>query len=442
MCLICKTKVAKVYVDDRGNEIENFERRARSLPPRPSPASSPTGVNITGQGLGLGHQGPGQGQGAAEYTPARPSSADRRSSLALAATPQETMSPLAGLAPLESTVLQSAAARRAEKEAAEALAGDVRRDSAGNAMGDPMLAAMAGEAPPPSGGRRASSASARRDSGQPPKADESQANIQFNLQMWIHGLIATNETLREDLGLPLHVKSTQKIMNLMNTSQALAISEINTLVQFAQEQTEENTSLQRLVEASDEEGGGHGKKRPRPSPKRGKAASPARHRALVPVQVQESNELSWCDSEPTAENRGRTRTQSGDSRQVPAPPSAPPSVQGTPVQGQGRRRGQAQGEGTNHKEFNLFPSDGTASKPLGKAALGHREDKLAPILPPPSAETSPSQRSKADKSSKAEPNFVKISKNNGKGESPEAIVKHDKIAHRKEFARNMYKSTK
>ena len=104
------------------------------------------------------------------------------------------------------------------------------------------------------------------------------------VEMWIQSLISTNDWLREELGLPKHVKSTRKIVHLMNSSHPLAISDINAMVLYAQEQTEENASLQRLLESGgvhdtyDVDEGLHKLKRPRSSPSK---SSKSPHRKKV-----------------------------------------------------------------------------------------------------------------------------------------------------------------
>lgn len=423
LCLIFKTKVAKVYVDDRGNEIENFERHVRSRA-----ASSPKDME----------QGDAQGGGGGSNNkldvnlsaispapssnpfPDRPTSADgamRRHTMPaggnfvpIGSTPL-ALSPMAGLHTPQPKVLQHATDRKKEADR-QSLDSPVQGSHEQEKYNSGMLAAMSGN--------------------EPPVIDESPANIQFNLQMWIKGLIATNDSLRQDLGLPIHVKSNKKVMDLMSASHPLAISEINALVQFAQDQSEENTSLQRLLDS-----GGIGseddrtKKRPRTSPtKKPKTMANSFNSREYTIPEERSSIEGSMVSLPIVEEASTVERESRG--------------------GGGRHRSNTEGDVSllsdppmtssvlpkTRRSSNSMIQDHFANQNspdlLSKRALGHQDEKLGSQTPGPEAHT------RSDKKNKTEPNFVRIAKNSGKGESLEEIAKHDKIANRKEFARRVY----
>lgn len=235
LCLIYKTKVAKVYVDERGNEIEHFERRYRQPRSDRSNGSddrpaSPKDRRHSIEGKPERPSSAGSRRGSTESAVVvRPSSAERRHTVhpgALAAVKPApvAMSPLSGLKSNELPGLQNATERKAESDSKPL----------------PPLPASTG-AP---AGSRGAVGSAHREGD-----DDSQASIQFNLQMWIQSLITANDMLRQQLGIPAHVKSTRKVHDLMAATHPLAVSEINLLVTYAQEMTEENASLQRLLDS-------------------------------------------------------------------------------------------------------------------------------------------------------------------------------------------------
>jgi hypothetical protein len=370
MCLICKTKVAKVYVDERGNEIENFERHVRGS--RPATA-----------------EGGEDGLGRAALVHPHPEEEFHFGGV---------KSPLAGM--------QSAPAALQEKEATAS-----EQASGGNAL----LAAMAGDG---GGGGGADSQL---------KADESQASIQLRLQMWCKSLMARSDALRDELGLP--AKPAQQIASLLTAYQPLAISEINMLVQFAQEQTEENRSLERKVgsaepESEDERGGGsvtHGrgkKKNHSSAAQRAKSSSPD-----TESRRPGSGGGGGVDSDSAEKGRGgrhRDHTGEGDVSLFSEPiesnvslPKITPLVPLAPLPE--KRAGGGAGEGS---------PDG-----LSRQALGHQdESKLVSQTP------GPEEGTKKEKRNKSEPKAVKIAK---KVETLESIAKKDM---REDFARKAYKA--
>ena len=81
------------------------------------------------------------------------------------------------------------------------------------------------------------------------KPDASVATTQFSLQMWLQQLLADNEALRSELEMPTQKKSHMKTMELVTSSHQLNTSGINHLISFAEELTEENMSMQRLLQS-------------------------------------------------------------------------------------------------------------------------------------------------------------------------------------------------
>ena len=326
--------------------------------------------------------------------------------------PLVAMSPLSGILQSESPILRSALEKKQEADNRPLTSGHPPRPAASSTpssavetpAADPMLAAMHGR----------------------PGPDESPATMQFNLQMWIRNLMATNDSLRQQLGLPLHVKSARKINELVNSTHALSVSEINSLVQHAQDLSDENSSLQRLVDSGEivDEGEsdndrGRKKKRPRSSPThRSKASSSSPKKVSQKPPIAEENSiLSFEESNV----EGSAMDASAEVPQAEKPPS---------VSSKSSKAGRRSSEMLIKDHFKN--DDGNA---LPRRALGYKdESELVSQTPAPDE-----SKARSEKKNKTEPNFVRVAKNNGKGETLEEIAKHDKIQHRKEFARKLYK---
>lgn len=177
------------------------------------------------------------------------------------------------------------------------------------------------------------------------------------------------------------------------------------------------------------------KMRPKSSPTR-RAPSPPKF--SIPAEVIDEEELSVKSfDEAPREQSGKRPKSRGEGRASASADAVPEDIDGaaavSPEVAKKPKAGLL-GRGGGKKDSMAMVSDHFANEgsPLSREALGYNKN-LSSQTPEP--DTSKSQ----EKKNKMEPNFVKIAKNNGKGESLEEIAKHDKIEKRNKFAQNLYK---
>lgn len=393
LCLIYKTNVAKVYVDAQGNEIENFERRAnqkkkKTKRDKKEPVHELDDLSDSSEERPPQQRRDGRGQpssqDASNEGKPRLSSAERRYTVHPGSLSQlEAMSPLSGLKTPQPVALEHAIKRKTESDS------------------KPLPFTTLADAHP---------------SDPASFAEDSAASVQFNLQMWIQGLITANDLLRQQLGIPIHVKSTRKVHNLMSVTHPLSVSEINLLVVYAQEMTDENAGLQRLlsnaVSPLEEERGRKRKMRPKSSPPKHSVVNP--QMPFIDNSIEEDCSVQNIDL-PDEESASPVIIAAAEDTAVNLDVSVPSTKTKPGILGRIR-------QGNDD-----FTND------LPKEALGYAAEAPRPQSP------NPLDIAHQTSHKKDEANFVRIAKNNGKGEAMEEIVKHEKVEKRKQFAQNLYK---